>query len=89
MQTGTYELDLLNDVEKDLAGEHFERTGKRIKSLPERAIAHDVVVLIRPTATKAEALSALKAVMISIKKEGLLLGGTTAILRDVGDKITK
>jgi hypothetical protein len=88
VQTGTYELNLTRDVQKDLAGPHFARTGSRLKSLPKRAIAHDVVILIRPTTTKAEALSALKAIMASIKKEGLVLGGTTDIWRDVGGEIT-
>ena len=89
VQTGVYELDLLRDIQKDLAGPYFERTKKRLKSLPERAIAHDVVILVRPTTTKTEALSALRAIINTIKKEGLVLGCTANMWRDVGDKIIK
>lgn len=89
VQTGTYDLDLMRDVEKDLAGQHFEKTGNHLRALPERAIAHDVVLLVRPTATKTDVTRSLKALIRSIEKEGLVLGGNGDTWRDVGDKIIK
>lgn len=73
--TGDYWIDTLADTyAEDLPGRHLVRTGRRIKSLPKRAIAHDVFALIRPTMRKDDAIRALERIIDSIRESGLYLG---------------